>query len=131
MVTCLYRGRAVDSVWSRLGAAFIDDWFAPSVRVAHAGGSRRFGFGATIALLAGTATAIWFANPQLGAVIAAAMVVNIFVAGVAGVAIPLLLDRLDQDPAVASSIFVTMTTDSMGFLAFLGLAVLSGLTTLA
>ena len=86
--------------------------------------------GATIALLAGTATALWFANPQLGAVIAAAMVVNIFVAGVAGVAIPLLLDRLDQDPAVASSIFVTMTTDSMGFLAFLGLAVASGLTTL-
>ena len=41
-----------------------------------------------------------------------------------------VLDRLDQDPAVASSIFVTMTTDSMGFLAFLGLAVLSGLTTL-
>ncbi|GGJ43389.1 magnesium transporter [Sphingopyxis bauzanensis] len=87
--------------------------------------------GATIALLAGTATAFWFANPQLGAVIAAAMVVNIFVAGVAGVAIPLLLDRLDQDPAVASSIFVTMTTDSMGFLAFLGLAVASGLTTMA
>ncbi|ABF52863.1 magnesium transporter [Sphingopyxis alaskensis] len=86
--------------------------------------------GATIALVAGTATALWFANPTLGAVIGAAMIVNIFVAGVAGVAIPLLLDRLDQDPAVASSIFVTMTTDSMGFLAFLGLAVLSGLTTL-
>ena len=45
---------------------------------------------------------------------------EIMLAGVAGVAIPLLLDRLDQDPAVASSIFVTMTTDSMGFLAFLG-----------
>ncbi len=86
--------------------------------------------GGTIALIAGGATALWFANPQLGGVIAAAMVVNIFVAGVAGVAIPLLLDRLDQDPAVASSIFVTMTTDSMGFLAFLGLAVASGLTTM-
>ncbi|WP_338427285.1 magnesium transporter [Sphingopyxis kveilinensis] len=86
--------------------------------------------GGTIAVIAGGATALWFANPALGGVIAAAMVVNIFVAGVAGVAIPLLLDRLDQDPAVASSIFVTMTTDSMGFLAFLGLAVLSGLTTL-
>src|SRR3546814_1043190 len=58
------------------------------------------------------------------------MYVIIFVAGVAWVAIPLLLDRLDQDPAVVSSIFVTMTTDSMGFLAFLGLAVLSGITTL-
>jgi magnesium transporter len=86
--------------------------------------------GGTIAAIAGTATALWFGNPQLGAVIAAAMIVNIFVAGVAGVAIPLLLDRLDQDPAVASSVFVTMTTDSMGFLAFLGLAVLSGLTTM-
>ncbi|WP_033073076.1 magnesium transporter [Sphingopyxis sp. MWB1] len=86
--------------------------------------------GGTIALIAGTATALWFSNPGLGVVIAAAMVVNIFVAGVAGVAIPLLLEKLDQDPAVASSIFVTMTTDSMGFLAFLGLAVASGLTTL-
>ncbi len=86
--------------------------------------------GTTIALIAGSATAFWFANLALGGVIAAAMIVNIFVAGVAGVAIPLLLDRLDQDPAVASSIFVTMTTDSMGFLAFLGLAVVSGLTTL-
>src|SRR3546814_14570834 len=67
--------------------------------------------GGTIALIAGVATALWFANPALGGVIAAAMVVNIFVAGVAGVAIPLFLDRLDQDPAVASSIFVTMTAD--------------------
>lgn len=83
--------------------------------------------GITIAAIAGTATAIWFATPLLGAVIATAMIVNILVAGVAGVAIPLLLDRFNQDPAVASSIFVTMITDSMGFLAFLGLAVASGL----
>ena len=83
--------------------------------------------GLTIAAIAGTATAIWFSLPLLGAVIASAMVVNILVAGVAGVAIPLLLDRFNQDPAVASSIFVTMITDSMGFLAFLGLAVASGL----
>src|SRR3546814_19726651 len=86
--------------------------------------------GGTIALIAGTATALWFANPMLGGVIAAAMIVHIFVAGVAGVAIPLLLDRLDQDPAVASSIFVTMTTDSMGFLAFLGPGVSRGPTTI-
>jgi magnesium transporter len=86
--------------------------------------------GATIAVIAGIATAIWFASPQLGAVIASAMVVNILVAGIAGVAIPLMFDRFDQDPAVASSIFVTMITDSMGFLAFLGLAVASGLVSL-
>jgi magnesium transporter len=60
-------------------------------------------------------------------VIAAAMIINIATAGFAGVAIPVTLDRLDQDPAVASSVFVTMITDSMGFLAFLGLAVASGL----
>ena len=45
----------------------------------------------------------------------------------AGVVVPLTLDRLKADPAVASSIFVTMTTDSMGFLVFLGLASASGL----
>jgi len=50
IVTCLYRGRPVDGFWARIGAQFIDDWFAPSVRIAHAGGSRRFAFGATIAL---------------------------------------------------------------------------------
>jgi len=50
VVTSLYRGRAVGGWWSRLGAQFIDDWFAPSVRVAHAGGSSSFAFGATIAL---------------------------------------------------------------------------------
>ena len=45
----------------------------------------------------------------------------------AGLLVPVLLDRLDQDPAVASSVFVTMITDSMGFFAFLGLAVATGL----
>ena len=47
--------------------------------------------------------------------------------GIAGVLVPLTLDRLGADPAISSSIFVTMTTDSMGFLAFLGLAVATGL----
>jgi ceramide glucosyltransferase len=50
VVTCLYKGRALCNGWPQLGAQFIDDWFAPSVRVAHAGGSRSFAFGATIAL---------------------------------------------------------------------------------
>ncbi|HMO75860.1 MAG TPA: magnesium transporter [Sphingopyxis sp.] len=86
--------------------------------------------GGTIAVISGLVAALWFANPALGGVIAAAMVVNIFVAGVTGVVIPLLLDRLDQDPAVSSSIFVSMVTDSMGFLAFLGLAVASGLVSM-
>ncbi|WP_035878476.1 bacteriohopanetetrol glucosamine biosynthesis glycosyltransferase HpnI [Cupriavidus sp. amp6] len=58
VVTCLYRGRARGGFWSRLGAQFIDEWFAPSVRIAHAGGSRRFAFGATIALRRETLVAI-------------------------------------------------------------------------
>ena len=83
--------------------------------------------GVTIAVLIGLGAGIVFANPQLGIVIAAAMLINIAVAGLAGVLVPVVLERLDQDPAVASSVFVTMITDSMGFFAFLGLAVASGL----
>ena len=82
--------------------------------------------GVTIAVLIGIATAILF-TPQLGTVIAVAMVINIIVSGMAGVLVPVMFERLDQDPAVASSVFVTMITDSMGFFAFLGLAVLAGL----
>ena len=50
VVTCLYRAQSVGGFWPRMGALFINEWVAPSVRVAHAGGSRRFGFGATLAL---------------------------------------------------------------------------------
>ncbi len=81
--------------------------------------------GATIALLIGLATAAIF-TPLLGMVIAAAMTINVIIAGLAGVMVPVIFDRLDTDPAVASSVFVTMITDSMGFFAFLGLAVVSG-----
>ncbi|WP_454765286.1 bacteriohopanetetrol glucosamine biosynthesis glycosyltransferase HpnI [Cupriavidus campinensis] len=58
VVTCAYRGQAIAGLWTRLGAAFINQWFVPSVRVAHAGGSRRFAFGATIALRRDTLNAI-------------------------------------------------------------------------
>lgn len=84
--------------------------------------------GATIAVLIGIATAVIF-TPTLGAVIGAAMVINVVVAGLAGVLVPVLFERGGQDPAVASSVFVTWITDSMGFFAFLGLAVASGLVT--
>lgn len=82
--------------------------------------------GATIAVLIGLGTAAIF-TPQLGAVIATAMIINIIVSGMAGVLVPVMFERLNQDPAVASSVFVTMITDSMGFFAFLGLAVAAGL----
>ncbi|RIV86083.1 magnesium transporter [Aurantiacibacter xanthus] len=82
--------------------------------------------GATVAALIGIATGLIF-TPQLGMVICAAVVINIVTAGLAGVLVPVVFERLDQDPAVASSVFVTMITDSMGFFAFLGLAVAAGL----
>ena len=82
--------------------------------------------GVTIAVLVGAATGLIF-TPMLGAVIAVAMLINIVTAGLAGVLIPVIFERLKQDPAVASSVFVTMITDSMGFFAFLGLAVAAGL----
>jgi magnesium transporter len=83
--------------------------------------------GLTIALLIGVGATLVFSSPALGGVIAAAMLINILIAGLSGVLIPITLERLGQDPAVSSSVFVTMITDSMGFLAFLGLAVASGL----
>lgn len=83
--------------------------------------------GGTIAVLVGIGTALIFTNPMLGAVIGAAMLINIVIAGFAGIFVPVMLDRMDQDPALASSVFVTMITDTIGFLAFLSLAVASGL----
>lgn len=83
--------------------------------------------GATIAVLIGIGTGLVF-SPQLGVVIALATIINIVTAGLAGVLVPVIFERLKQDPAVASSVFVTMITDSMGFFAFLGLAVAFGLT---
>jgi len=84
--------------------------------------------GVTVAVVIGLGVALVFSNPWLGGVIAAAMLTNIIIAGLAGVLVPLSLDRMDVDPAVSSSVFVTMTTDSMGFFAFLGLATLARVT---
>ncbi|MDB5505751.1 MAG: mgtE [Devosia sp.] len=78
--------------------------------------------GGIFAVLIGLITAVRFANPGLGAVIAMAMVINMIAAGTAGILIPLGLDRLKIDPAIASSVFVTTITDVIGFFAFLGLA---------
>jgi len=66
----------------------------------------------------------WFDMPLIGAVIGAAVVFNLLVAGLMGSMIPLTLEKFNIDPAIASSIFLTMCTDSLGFFAFLGLATL-------
>jgi len=83
--------------------------------------------GLTIALLIGVGVTLVLDSAQLGGVIAAAMLTNIIIAGLAGVLVPLGLEKAGADPAVASSVFVTMITDSMGFLVFLGLATWAGL----
>ena len=83
--------------------------------------------GLSIALLVGVGVAVVLHSPALGAVIGAAMMINIVVAGCAGVLVPLTLERAGADPAVASSIFLTMITDSMGYFAVLGLATASGI----
>jgi magnesium transporter len=84
--------------------------------------------GAALGVLIGCGVALIFGNPMLGGVIAAAMLINNLVAGLAGILVPVALDRADVDPAVSSAVFVTMMTDVMGFLSFLGLASLAGLS---
>jgi magnesium transporter len=79
--------------------------------------------GVIFAVVMGVIGYVWFGSPLLGAVIAAAMVVNLLVAGLAGILVPVALDRLRIDPALASGAFVTTVTDVVGFFAFLGLAV--------
>jgi magnesium transporter len=80
--------------------------------------------GLIFAAVMGIVGVIWFSSPLLGVVIAAAMVINLVVAGLAGTVIPVLLERLGIDPALASGAFVTTVTDVVGFFAFLGLAAL-------
>ena len=78
--------------------------------------------GVIFAVLIGVLTYVRFGNLGLGVVIGMAMTINMIAAGTAGILIPLGLDRLKIDPAVASSTFVTTITDVVGFFAFLGLA---------
>ncbi len=80
--------------------------------------------GMIFAVVIGIVGVIWFGDLRLGYVIAAAMVINMAVAGFAGLLIPIALDKLGVDPALASGAFVTTVTDVVGFLSFLGLAAL-------
>jgi magnesium transporter len=78
--------------------------------------------GGAFALLMGVVAIVWFGSAGLGLVIGIAMVVNMLAAALAGILIPIILDRFKVDPAIASSVFVTTVTDVVGFFAFLGLA---------
>jgi magnesium transporter len=78
--------------------------------------------GLVLSPLIGLAAGFWFQDWRLGAVIAAAMILNLLVAATVGVLTPLTLSKLKFDPAVSSAVFVTATTEFFGFLIFLGLA---------
>lgn len=78
--------------------------------------------GLILASLIGLVAGFWFSSPDLGGIIAVAMVVNLLVAALAGIMVPLLLDKAGADPAVSSAVFVTTITDVVGFFTFLGLA---------
>jgi magnesium transporter len=78
--------------------------------------------GLLFAVIMGVITYYWFGSSTLGLVIAAAMIINLLVAALAGILIPLGLHAVKLDPAIASGVFVTMMTDVVGFFAFLGLA---------
>ncbi|MBT8448476.1 MAG: magnesium transporter, partial [Gammaproteobacteria bacterium] len=74
------------------------------------------------AIVIATLVGFWKDDFQLGLIIAVAMAVNLSVAGLAGVAIPLILKRMDIDPALAGGVILTTITDVVGLIAFLGLA---------
>ena len=78
--------------------------------------------GFVFAVIMGIVVYVWYGSNTLGAVIAGAMVINLLAAALAGIFVPLTLDRWGFDPAVSSTVFVTTVTDVVGFFAFLGLA---------
>ena len=80
--------------------------------------------GAMWALVVGVVAGLWFQDMPLGLVIAGAMAINLVVAALAGVLVPLLLKRMSIDPALAGGVVLTTVTDVVGFLSFLGLATL-------
>lgn len=78
--------------------------------------------GVVFAVVIGIVAAVWFGQPSLGVVIGVAMIINMISAAASGILIPIALDKMNADPAIASGVFVTTVTDVVGFFAFLGLA---------
>ena len=80
--------------------------------------------GLAFAVITGIAAFAWFKIPGLGVVIGLAMVCNLIAGALGGILIPMVLERANADPAVASGTFVTTVTDVVGFFSFLGIATL-------
>ena len=80
--------------------------------------------GIMLSILVGGITYLWFSDAIIAILICVAMVVNLMCSAVAGIFIPIILQKFNQDPAIAGSVVVTTVTDVIGFLSFLGLATL-------
>lgn len=78
--------------------------------------------GALWALIVAGATTLWFGDPLMGGIIAAAMIINLVTAALAGAVLPLAMKSLNIDPALAGGVVLTTVTDVIGFMSFLGLA---------
>ena len=78
--------------------------------------------GVAFAVVMGAVAGLWFHDASLALVTGLAMVVSLFAAAVAGILIPLGLDKMGYDPAVSSVVFLTTVTDCVGYFSFLGLA---------
>ena len=80
--------------------------------------------GILLSVLVGGITYFWFDDMIIAALICAAMVTNLICSAIAGIFIPVVLRKFNQDPAIAGSVVVTTVTDVIGFFSFLGLATL-------
>lgn len=78
--------------------------------------------GILIGIITGGIAMFWKGSPYLGLVIFLSMIINMFIGGLVGTGVPLILKALKQDPAMGGGVLVTATTDSMGFLCFLGIS---------
>ena len=78
--------------------------------------------GMVLSILVGGITYLWFESFVLSLVISIAMVINLISSAFAGILIPIILRKFNQDPAIAGSVVVTTVTDVIGFFSFLGLA---------
>ena len=78
--------------------------------------------GIVLSILVGFVTYIWFQNSLISILISCALIINLISSVFAGVIVPIVLRKLNQDPAIAGSVVVTTVTDVIGFLSFLGLA---------
>jgi magnesium transporter len=78
--------------------------------------------GVLLAIIVALLSVAWFGDWGIGAVLGAAILINMLFAALAGLAVPLMLHRLGIDPALAGSVFLMAVTDVIGFLSFLGLA---------